>query len=369
MSKKIMSIFGTRPEAIKMLPLIKRIAQTDGLQSVVCVTAQHRDMLDQVMNLFQVKPDYDLNLMEQNQTLTSITTGVLSGLTEILQSERPDLVLVHGDTTTSFSAALAAFYQKVPVGHVEAGLRTYNEYSPFPEEMNRTLTSRLATLHFAPTSLNVQNLLKENIQQNVYQTGNTVIDALSMTVKDHYHFKDEQLKKINFDFGRTILLTAHRRENTGQPMRQIFSSIAAIVNEFADVQVVYPVHRNPAVLNIASELLGGHPRIHLIGPVDVEDMHNLMGRSYFVMTDSGGIQEEAPALRKPVLVLRTETERPEAVQAGVVKVVGIEAADIIKEARLLLTDENEYTKMQASSPYGDGHASERICEAIVAYFS
>lgn len=370
MNIRVLSVFGTRPEAIKMLPLVKRISGTAGLTSAVCVTAQHREMLDQVMDFFEVKADYDLNLMKPTQTLTSITADTINGLAGIFKSERPDLVLVHGDTTTSFAAALAAFYQQIPVGHVEAGLRTYNMYSPYPEEMNRNLTSRLATLHFAPTALNVESLKKENITENVYQTGNTVIDALLMIVRDNHTFKNKQLQQIDLDSGRTILLTAHRRENLGQPLKQIFCAILEIINEFSDIQVIYPVHKNPAVSNLASEILGDHPRVHLIDPIDVEDMHNLMSRSYLVMTDSGGIQEEAPSLGKPVLVLRTETERPEAVSAGAVKVVGVETSDIIKEARLLMTDKVQYQLMsKAVNPYGDGQASDRICEAILAYFN
>ena len=369
MSIRIMSIFGTRPEAIKMLPLCRKILQTNGLSSVVCVTAQHREMLDQVMDSFHVKADYDLNLMKPKQTLTSITADVLAGLADIFTVEKPDLVLVHGDTTTSFAAALAAFYQQIPVGHVEAGLRTYNLYSPFPEEANRNLTSRLATLHFAPTMHNVHNLSKENITKNVFQTGNTVIDALRMIVRDNYVFKNERLNAFDFKQGRVILLTAHRRENLGEPMRQIFQAVLDIANQNPDVRVIYPVHKNPAVSGPAGELLGVHPQIALIDPIDVEDMHNLMDRCYLVMTDSGGLQEEAPALGKPVLVLRTETERPEAVEAGVARVVGVGREDIVEAAALLLNDEMEYRKMAcAVNPYGDGHASERICEAILTYF-
>jgi len=369
MSVKIMSIFGTRPEAIKMLPLVKQIHATQGLECQVCVTAQHREMLDQVMAVFGVTADFDLNLMRPKQTLTSITADVLTGLAGVFEESLPDLVLVHGDTTTSFAAALAAFYRQIPVGHVEAGLRTHNIYSPFPEEANRSLTGRLANLHFAPTALNVNNLAKENITKNVYQTGNTVIDAFATTVRDDYSFKNERLRQLDFAKERAILMTAHRRENFGEPMRQIFTAVLAIVNNFPDTQIIYPVHKNPAVMNPASEILGGHPRIHLIDPVDVEDMHNLIGRSYLVLTDSGGLQEEAPALGKPVLVLRSETERPEAVEVGVVRVAGVKTAGITQAAELLLTDKKEYLRMsQAVSPYGDGHASERICKAILEYF-
>ncbi|MCL2433100.1 MAG: UDP-N-acetylglucosamine 2-epimerase (non-hydrolyzing) [Clostridia bacterium] len=367
---KIMSVFGTRPEAIKMLPLVKRIAQTEGFDGKVCLTAQHREMLDQVMEAFGVAADHDLDLMRPRQTLTSITSDVIAGLEEIFATDRPDLVLVHGDTTTSFAAALAAFYQKIPVGHVEAGLRTYNMHSPFPEEANRCLTARLATLHFAPTARNVRNLEKENVTENIYQTGNTVIDALATTVREGYVFKDESLRALRFDQGRTVLLTAHRRENLGAPMRQIFSAIREIAQEFPDTQIIYPVHKNPQVSDPAHALLGEHPRIHLIDPIDVEDMHNLISKSYLVLTDSGGLQEEAPALGKPVLVLRTETERPEAVEAGVVRVVGVETREIIEATRLLMTDPSAYQRMsKAVNPYGDGHASERICRAIAAYFT
>jgi len=369
MSIKIMSVFGTRPEAIKMLPLVKRINNTKGFIGKVCVTAQHREMLDQVMTLFGVSADYDLNLMHPKQTLTSITADALTGLTEIFIKDRPDIVLVHGDTTTSFAATLAAFYQQIPIGHVEAGLRTSNIYSPFPEEANRRLTAQLATLHFCPTDLNVQNLLKENITKHVYKTGNTIIDALNITVHENYVFKDLKLRRINFATGRIILLTVHRRENIGLPIRQIFLAILAIINSFLDTQVIYPVHKNPAVSEVAHEILGKHSRIHLLDPLDVEDMHNLLNRSFMVLTDSGGLQEEAPALGKPVLVLRTETERPEAVNMGVVRVVGIEAPKIIKATTQLLTCERDYLQMsQRVNPYGDGHASERICQAITHYF-
>jgi UDP-N-acetylglucosamine 2-epimerase len=327
-------------------------------------------MLDQVMKVFDVSADYDLNLMRPKQTLTSITTDVITGLNEIFTCDRPDLVLVHGDTTTSFAALLAAFYQQIPVGHVEAGLRTYNKYSPFPEEANRCLIAQLATLHFAPTVHNVNNLLKENITKHVYQTGNTIIDPFSTTIHKGYVFKNNKLQQIDFMSRRTILLTVHRRENLGTPIRQIFSAILAIVNKFSDAQVIYPVHKNPAVSDVAHELLGKHPRIHLIDPVDVADMHNLISKVYMVLTDSGGLPEEAPALGKPVLVLRTETERPEAVEAGVVCVVGVETSKIIEATQLLLVDVAAYRVMsRAVSPYGDGSASLRICQAISHYFN
>jgi UDP-N-acetylglucosamine 2-epimerase len=370
MNIKIMSVFGTRPEAIKMLPLVKRInCMGRGVVGKVCVTAQHREMLDQVMEVFGVSADYDLNLMHSKQTLTSITADVLTRLNEIFIIDRPDLVLVHGDTTTSFAAALAAFYQQIPVGHVEAGLRTYNRYSPFPEEANRCLIAPLATLHFAPTALNVHNLLKENIVKHVYQTGNTVIDALTTTIRKGYNFKNNKLQQINLTEKRTILVTVHRRENIGIPMRQIFSALLAIADEFTDIQIIYPVHKNPAVSTVAQELLKKNPRIHLIDPLDVDDLHNLLNQSYMVLTDSGGLQEEAPALGKPVLVLRTETERPEAVEAGTVRVVGIETSKIIEAARILLTDKITYMQMsRAINPYGDGNASQRICQVIAHYF-
>jgi len=327
-------------------------------------------MLDQVMDVFAVTADWDLDLMHCEQTLASITADVVAGLTKIFEQCKPDLVLVHGDTTTSFAAALAAFYQRIPVGHVEAGLRTHNRYSPFPEEMNRSLTARISTLHFAPTDLNVANLLKEGISESVHKTGNTVIDAFDTTVRENYAFKDSVLKTIDFDAKRNILLTAHRRENLGKPLRQIFKAVFELADEFLGAQFIYPVHRAPAVSTVAHEMLGKHPRIHLLDPVDVEDMHNLINKSCLVLTDSGGLQEEAPALGRPVLVLRAETERPEAVDAGVVRVVGTQAAEIVKATRLLLTDDSEYRKMsKAVSPYGDGQASQQICKAILDYFS
>lgn len=369
MSIKVMSVFGTRPEAIKMLPLVKRINSTEGFIGKVCVTAQHREMLDQVMTYFGITADYDLNLMHHKQTLTTITTNVLTKLNEIFINDRPDIVLVQGDTTTSFAGTLAAFYQQIPVGHVEAGLRTSNIYTPFPEEANRRLTAQLATLHFCPTELNVQNLLKENITKHVYKTGNTIIDALNTTIHENYIFKDLKLRQINFTTKRTILLTVHRRENLGQPLQQIFSAILTIVNAFPDIQIIYPVHKTPAVSNTAHNLLGKHPRIHLLDPLDVEDMHNLLKKSYIILTDSGGLQEEAPALGKPVLVLRTETERPEAVKAGATRVIGIETSKIIKSTTQLLTSKTEHIQMsQIVNSYGDGHASERICQAITHYF-
>lgn len=352
-----------------MLPLVKEIARRPQLEGIVCVTGQHREMLDQVLETFGVLPDYDLDLMMPGQTLTDITTNALVGLEPVLKQARPQLVLVHGDTTTSFAGALAAFYQQLPVGHVEAGLRTYDRYSPFPEEMNRTLTGRIATLNFAPTSLNAANLERENAPGQVFITGNTVIDALFSIVREDYVFVDATLRSLSFEGRRTILLTCHRRENLGQPMRNIFGAVRELAQRYPDVQIIYPMHRNPAVRTPAVEILGELANVHLTDPISVEDMHNLFAKCYMVMTDSGGIQEEAPALGKPVLVLRTETERPEAVEAGTVKVVGVERDAILREAETLLNDPEAYLQMAAArNPYGDGHASERICDAITAYF-
>ena len=359
--KKIMAVFGTRPEAIKMCPLILELKKHDDISTIVCLTGQHKEMLQQVMDAFGIKEDYNLNIMRERQTLTTITSDVLVNIEEKLIEEKPDIVLVHGDTTTSFAAALAAFYQKIPVGHVEAGLRTGNKYSPFPEEMNRLLTARLATYHFAPTSMNQRNLEKEGITSNVYVTGNTVIDAFQTTVREDYVFKTDSLKEIDFSQSKIILVTAHRRENLGQPLANICTAIKRIAEKYENIKVVYPVHLNPAVRSTVYEILGDIENVILTEPVDVLDMHNLMSRSFIVMTDSGGIQEEAPACGKPVLVLRTETERPEAVEAGTVKVVGVEEETIFAEACNLIDDPEEYNKMaHAVNPYGDGHASERI---------
>lgn len=319
---KVMSVFGTRPEAIKMCPLILELQKHSEIESVVCLTGQHREMLHQVMKIFKIEAQYDLNIMQPKQTLTTIAVRILEKFEEVLKMEKPDIVLVHGDTSTSFLAALAAFYQQISVGHVEAGLRTYDKYSPFPEEMNRSLIGKIADLHFAPTQNNKNNLEKENIINNVYVTGNTVIDTFQTTVKEGYQYKDSDLQKIDFSDKRCILMTAHRRENLGQPLVNICRAVKRMVEEYSDIEVVYPVHMNPAVRDTAAEILGNMDRVHLIHPLDVEDMHNLMSKSYFVMTDSGGLQEEAPACGVPVLVLRTETERPEAVEAGTVKVVG-----------------------------------------------
>ena len=342
---KVMSVFGTRPEAIKMCPLILELQKHSEIESVVCLTGQHREMLHQVMKIFKIEAQYDLNIMQPKQTLTTIAVRILEKFEEVLKMEKPDIVLVHGDTSTSFLAALAAFYQQISVGHVEAGLRTYDKYSPFPEEMNRSLIGKIADLHFAPTQNNKNNLEKENIINNVYVTGNTVIDTFQTTVKEGYQYKDSDLQKIDFSDKRCILMTAHRRENLGQPLVNICRAVKRMVEEYSDIEVVYPVHMNPAVRDTAAEILGNMDRVHLIHPLDVEDMHNLMSKSYFVMTDSGGLQEEAPACGVPVLVLRTETERPEAVEAGTVKVVGVEEENIYKEAKVLLTEKDSYHQM------------------------
>ncbi len=366
---KVMTVFGTRPEAIKMAPLIKELENRDLIESIVCLTGQHREMLTQVLDTFKIKDDFNLNIMRPGQTVTTITTDVLSGMEKILCDVKPDIMLVHGDTSTSFAGALAAFYAGVRVGHVEAGLRTYDKYSPFPEEMNRQMTSRLADLHFAPTVSNKQNLLKENVTQNVFVTGNTVIDALSHTVKPDYCFADNTLAKIDFNKYKYILLTAHRRENLGAPLRQICTAVRKIAESNSDVRFIYPMHLNPLVRNTATEILGGLNNVILIDPVDVCDMHNLMQRCYMVMTDSGGLQEEAPALGKPVLVLRTETERPEAVAAGTVKIAGVDTNTIIEMANTLIRDKNAYDLQAAAvNPYGDGNASQRIANAILYYF-
>ncbi len=365
---KVMTVFGTRPEAIKMAPLVKELEKNDKIESIVCVTAQHRQMLDQVLAIFDIKPDYDLDIMKDRQTLISITTNVLQGLDEVLKKAQPDIVLVHGDTSTTFVGALAAFYNQIPVGHVEAGLRTYDKYSPFPEEMNRCLTGRIADLHFSPTISNRNNLVKEDIKDDViFITGNTVIDALKTTVSKDYKLCDS-MNDVDFS-KRVILVTAHRRENLGEPLENICRALKRIVTDFSDVELVYPVHLNPAVRETVNKYLAGMDRVHLIDPIDVRDMHNAMDRSYMIMTDSGGLQEEAPSLGKPVLVLRNETERPEAVEAGTVKVAGICEDVIYNMAHKLLTDENEYESMaHAVNPYGDGEASRRTVEAILYHF-
>lgn len=367
---KVMPVFGTRPDAVKMAPLVKELEKHPEIEPVVCVTAQHRQMLDQVLDIFKISPHHDLNIMQDRQTLEHITSRALEGLTTIFDNNRPDIVLVHGDTTTCFAAALAAFYRKIPVGHVEAGLRTFDRYSPYPEEMNRKLTGALATLHFAPTIANRSNLLGEGIlADEIYVTGNTVIDAIKTTVKDHYTFRDSALKKIDFKGKRIIAVTAHRRENLGGPLEQICLALNDIASSYEDVHIVYAVHLNPAVRETAFRLLASNPRIHLAEPLDVQDMHNLMARSYLVMTDSGGLQEEAPSMGKPVLVLRKETERPEAVTAGTVKLAGTNCETIKALAAQLLEDKAEYAKMaKAINPYGDGLASERIVKALLYEF-
>ncbi|HRY12512.1 MAG TPA: UDP-N-acetylglucosamine 2-epimerase (non-hydrolyzing) [Syntrophomonadaceae bacterium] len=364
---KVMVVFGTRPEAIKMAPVIKELRKVTDIETVVVVTAQHREMLDQVLQLFGIVPDYDLDLMKEKQDLYSITTGVLTGLKEVMQREKPDLVLVHGDTTTTFAAALAAFYEMIPVGHVEAGLRTRNKYSPYPEEMNRSLTGRLAELHFAPTDVSRENLLAESVASfKIWVTGNTVIDALMETVREGYQF-DDSLQGIDFN-RRIILVTTHRRENWGNHMRDIYAALLQLVEEFEDVEVVFPVHRNPTVKDLAEEMLGGRERIHLLDPLEYEAFANLMNASYIVMTDSGGLQEEAPSLGKPVLVLRDTTERPEAIQAGTVQLVGTVQNNVYKAARRLLLDRSQYDKMaQAINPYGDGKAAIRIVRVITDF--
>lgn len=363
---KVLSVFGTRPEAIKMCPLILELKKYKEIESKVCLTGQHREMLRQVMETFQVQEDYNLDIMKEKQSLTTITTGILEGMEPILKAERPDIVLVHGDTTTSFVTALAAFYQQIPVGHVEAGLRTGNKYSPFPEEINRVMTGKIASIHFAPTEKNRHNLEKENIIDNVFVTGNTVIDAFKTTVKEDYQFRNAILSGIDYKNKRVIVVTAHRRENLGRPLEQICHALDRVAKQYEDVLIVYPVHLNPAVRDTVYTILNENKRVKLIEPIDVLDMHNLMARSYMLMTDSGGIQEEAPSLGKPVLVMRTETERPEAVSAGTVKVIGVEEENIYFEAERLLNDTDEYHKMaHAVNPYGDGCASERITKILI----
>ena len=364
---KVMSIFGTRPEAIKMAPLVKELERRKEIESIVCVTAQHREMLDQVLNTFDIKPDYDLNIMKQGQSLADVTTRALVGLEEVIKKVKPDIVLVHGDTTTTFAGALAAFYNQVAIGHVEAGLRTYDKYSPYPEEMNRQMVDRLSDMYFAPTEISKDNLLKENIDKSkIYITGNTAIDAMSTTVDENY--THPELDWINAG-ERMILLTAHRRENLGEPMRHIFRAIKRVVDEFSDVKVIYPIHMNPKVREVANEVFGDADRVKLIEPLEVFDFHNFQNKSYIILTDSGGIQEEAPSLGKPVLVLRDTTERPEGIKAGTLKLVGTDEDVIYEETKKLLLDKKEYEKMsKASNPYGDGHASERIVDAIIKYF-
>lgn len=368
---KVMTIFGTRPEAIKMAPLVKELEKnSDRIESIVCVTAQHREMLDQVLKIFDIKPDYDLDIMHERQTLVNIATRALEGLDEIMKEVKPDVVLVHGDTSTTFAGSLAAYYNQILLGHVEAGLRTYDKYFPFPEEINRRITGVIADMHFAPTKRNENNLLSENTpKENIYVTGNTVIDALKTTVKDDYEFSDEGLKILNWDTKKVIVMTAHRRENLGEPLKNICRAVLRIVNDFDDVEVVYPVHLNPAVREVVFDILGNHDRIKLIDPVNADELHNAIKRGYLVLTDSGGLQEEAPSLGKPVLVLRNETERPEAVDAGTVKIAGVNEDNIYNMTKELIENVNEYEKMaHAVNPYGDGHASERIVKAIIERF-
>ncbi|MHA8263180.1 non-hydrolyzing UDP-N-acetylglucosamine 2-epimerase [Lactobacillaceae bacterium Melli_B3] len=363
---KVMTIFGTRPEAIKMAPIILAMKQRPSqFQPITVVSAQHREMLDQVMDVFNIQPDYDLNVMKPNQTLSGITTAVINGLEPVIKDAKPDIILVHGDTTTTFASSISSFYQQTPLGHVESGLRTWDKYSPYPEEMNRQMTDVLADLYFAPTQLSRQNLLKENhADVDIFVTGNTAIDALKQTVNNDYHHS--VFDEIDSDH-RVILLTMHRRENHGEPMRRTFNAIKDVLAKHPDVEVVYPVHLSPVVQKVAHECFDGDPRVHLIEPLGVVDFHNMAARSYFIMTDSGGVQEEAPSLAKPVLVLRDETERPEGVDAGTLKLVGTNPQLIETSMETLLDDSAAYQKMaDAQNPYGDGHAAERILDAIIS---
>lgn len=361
----VMTVFGTRPEAIKMAPLAIELARRPDIHATCCVTAQHRQMLDSVLDIFQLTPDYDLNIMEPRQTLSTITSKCLLGMEGVLEQAKPDLVLVHGDTSTTFAGALAAFYRQIPVGHVEAGLRTYDKWSPFPEEMNRKMVGAIADLHFCPTAVNRDNLARENITQGVFLTGNTVIDALQTTVMKGFTFSEPILNSLDYVNRKVILVTCHRRENYGQPMADIMTALRRTADAFPEAELVYPVHLSPVVQEAAHAHLDGHPRIHLTPPLAVDEMHNLMARCYLVMTDSGGLQEEAPALGKPVLVLRRETERPEAVAAGTVKLAGVEEENIFRLASELISDRAAYDRMaHAVNPYGDGHACRRIADAI-----
>ncbi len=367
---KVLTVFGTRPEAIKMAPLIKELEKYASIESVVCVTAQHRHMLDQVLNIFDIKPDFDLDIMKEKQTLLDITNRALKGINNVILQVKPNIVLVHGDTTTTFAGSLAAFYNRVCIGHVEAGLRTFDKYFPYPEEMNRRLTGVLTDIHFAPTKTNKENLINEGVcEGKIYITGNTVIDALKTTVNSNYRFQNEKLLDVDLFSKKVITVTAHRRENLGTPLYNICLAIKTIVDSYPDIEVIYPVHLNPSVQEVAIEILGNHKRIHLIDPVDVQDMHNLIARSYLIMTDSGGLQEEAPSLGKPVLVLRNETERPEAMNAGTVKLSGTQTDMIVRDVANLLDNQDEYNKMaKAINPYGDGFASERIAKALLYSF-
>ncbi len=364
---KVLTVFGTRPEAIKMAPLVKELERREEIESIVCVTAQHREMLDQVLKTFKITPDYDLNIMKQGQTLGEVTTRALEGLEKVIKECKPDIVLVHGDTTTTFAGALAAFYNQVAIGHVEAGLRTYDKYSPYPEEMNRKMVDSLSDMYFAPTKVSKENLLKENIPENkIYITGNTAIDALKTTIDKNYTHKElEWLEPQE----KLLLLTAHRRENLGEPMRHIFKAIKKIVTEFEDVKVIYPIHLNPKVREVANEVLKDCKRVKLIEPLEVFDFHNFQNKAYLILTDSGGIQEEAPSLGKPVLVLRDTTERPEGVEAGTLKLVGTDEETIYNATKELLTNKETYEKMsKASNPYGDGTSSIKIVDAIIKKF-
>ena len=365
---KVMSVFGTRPEAIKMAPLVLELDSRPEFESIVCVTAQHRQMLDGVLDRFSISPDYDLDIMQSGQTLSDITSRVLNGLGGVLREAKPDLVLVHGDTTTTFASALGAFYEKIPVGHVEAGLRTFDRYSPFPEEMNRCMVARLATYHFAPTAQNAKNLKNENVRENIFVTGNTVIDAMKYTIGDGT-FTTPALQDLDFANRRVIAMTCHRRENYGEPMENIFRAVRRMAEAHPEITVVYPVHLSPYVRDTAKRILGGVENILLIDPLDAMEMHRLMAKSFFIMTDSGGLQEEAPALGKPVLVLRRETERPEAVEAGTVELAGVDEDHIFARAEALLTDDALYERMaRAVNPYGDGTACKRIAECILYGF-
>lgn len=366
---RVMTIFGTRPEAIKMCPLVMELRNRPEIECIVCLTAQHRQMLDSVMEIFGIEGDHDLDIMRDRQTITGITVRILDKLDALLEEEKPDLILVHGDTSTAFSSALAAFYHQIPVGHVEAGLRTYDMYSPFPEEMNRCLVSEIASLNFSPTQNNADSLIKEHVRGEIFITGNTVIDALKTTVSSQYTFKTEALQKLDFANSKVILLTAHRRENYGEPMQNIMTAVRQIVEENPGVKVVYPVHLSPYVQETARKYLGDVEGVELIAPIDVQEMHNLMAKCYMVMTDSGGIQEEAPSLGKPVLVLRNETERPEAIAAGTVALCGTNKEKIVQMGSLLLQDASAYAKMAtAVNPYGDGNACRRITDAILWKF-
>ena len=365
---RIMSVFGTRPEAIKMAPLVKELAAREGVESLCCVTAQHREMLDSVMEVFGLTADADLNIMTPRQTLSTITCKCLTGMDEVIERLKPDMILVHGDTSTTFAGALSAFYHQVPVGHVEAGLRTYDKYSPYPEEMNRKLVTQIADLYFCPTRLNRDNLTREGVTQGVFITGNTVIDALKTTVRKDYTFTTDELNTLDYS-KKVVLVTCHRRENYGSPMTNIFTALRDLALQNEDMELVYPVHLSPVVREAAGKYLAGTPRVHLIEPLPADEMHNLMARVYLVMTDSGGLQEEAPALGKPVLVLRRETERPEAVATGTVAMAGVLYDDILRLGNKLLRDEAAYAKMaHAVNPYGDGNACARIADAIEWWF-